>query len=69
MSNGNPAMYRCFVCGMGLRPSDSTVSRLALCWLKSNTKTVERVSEEMYTYRHNFCKPEDANIDIQLPLF
>ena len=40
---------------MSLRPGDNTVERKATVWLKGNGKTVNRVIEEMYEYKHVFC--------------
>ena len=50
-----PSMFTCKGCGLSLRPGDNTVERKATVWLKGNGKTVNRVVEEMYEYKHVFC--------------
>jgi|LakMenE18May11ns_1017448.scaffolds.fasta_scaffold9957202_17 hypothetical protein len=62
-------MYSCDVCGLSVRPSDSTVSRLTLVWLRGKGKTVASIEQEQFRYRHDVCKGlngEDLN---QPPLF
>lgn len=68
MSEINP-LYSCEICGLSLRPQDSTVSRLTLVWLRGKGKTVVSVEQEQYRYRHDACKGLDSDDLNQPPLF
>ena len=70
MSGSMPAMYRCIVCDLPIRPQDMTSERLAVVWLKSKGTSISRVAEEMHQYKHQFC--DDRNLrqeGFQPPLF
>lgn len=62
-----PPLFTCIVCGLSLRPGDSTVERKTIVWLKSNGKTVNKVVEELHEYKHEFCTTKPPRGDI--PLF
>jgi len=64
-----PPLYRCFVCGLELRPSDNTVNRLAVVWLKSKGSTISRVVEEQHVYKHEFCDDKGVGASVQDSLF
>lgn len=62
-----PPLFTCSVCGLSLRPGDSTVERKAIVWLKAKGKTLNKVVEELHEYKHEFCSPKEPPRDI--PLF
>jgi len=62
------ALYTCCVCGLDIDPSGAMSERLVTVWLKSNSKTVTQVEEEMYKYKHQFCK-ETATEFVQDAMF
>jgi hypothetical protein len=53
-----PPLFTCFVCGYEVNPSQANVLRLSLVWLKGGGKTVAKVEDELYKYRHDFCSGE-----------
>jgi hypothetical protein len=50
-----PPLFTCFVCGYEVNPSQSNVVRLAMVWLRGGGKTVTKIEDELYKYRHDFC--------------
>lgn len=70
MANGMPAMYRCIVCDLPIRPQDSVSCRLAVVWLKAKGTSISRVVEELHDYKHETCDDRKlADQGFQPPLF
>ncbi len=69
MSGGIPAMYRCIVCDLPIRPQDGTTVRLAVVWLKSKGTTISRVQEELHNYKHECCDERRLEEAMQPSLF
>lgn len=58
-----PPLYTCELCNHPIDPSHGVSLRLASVWLKSNGKTVHTVEDELYRYRHTFCRPDEGKQD------
>lgn len=63
------SLFKCVVCGLPVDPSNNNVERLGVVWLKSNGKTVNRVVEELHSYKHDFCNDKGMTDYVQDALF
>jgi len=61
-------LYTCCVCGLDIDPAGALSERLVTAWLKSNSKTISSVEDELYKYKHQFCK-EKASEFVQDAMF
>lgn len=60
--------YHCVVCGLPVYIDGVVSRRLATVWLKGKTHIVDKVEDELYKYRHEFCEAKDIEF-IQPALF
>jgi hypothetical protein len=67
--NQSYSHFKCVVCGLPVDPSNNNVERLGVVWLKSNGKTVNRVVEELHSYKHDFCNDKGMTDYVQDALF
>ena len=63
------SLFNCVVCGMPADVSSNLVERLGVVWLRSNTKTVKRVVEELHSYKHEYCDDKGMTEYVQDALF
>lgn len=56
-----PPLFTCELCSLEIDPKSGNSIRLAKVWLKSNGRTVAEIEDEMYRYRHSFCKDESGH--------
>ncbi|NBO53322.1 MAG: hypothetical protein EBU84_01750 [Actinobacteria bacterium] len=68
-TSGLPSLFTCEVCGMPLRPQDSTTVRMATVWLRAKGRTVHNIAEEHHRYKHEFCTALSPSDGIQDALF
>ena len=62
------SQYHCIVCGLPVKIDGIVSRRLAVVWLKGKGTIVDSIEDELYQYRHEFCKPVDVEF-IQPALF
>ena len=63
------SLFKCVVCGLSNDPTSSNSERLGVVWLKSNGRTVNRVVEELHSYKHDFCDDKGMTEYVQDALF
>jgi len=62
------SQYHCCVCGLPVHIEGVIARRLAVVWLKGKGNIVDKVEDELYKYRHEFCEATDIEF-IQPALF
>lgn len=67
--NTQYSMFNCVVCGFPVDPKSANVERLGVVWLKSGSKTVKRVVEELHSYKHEYCNDKGMTDYVQDALF
>jgi hypothetical protein len=54
---------------MQIDPSSNLCERLGVVWLRSSSKTVKRVVEELHSYKHEHCDDKGMTDYVQDALF